>query len=209
MPVILTTSQKGGSGKTTVTRNLSVAAARDGGSVLLIDMDPQGSLRAWWQARQADGPSMLETDPAPDQLIATMNKARKSFDWVFVDTPPAAIGWLRAALGAADALLLPCRPSPDDLRAIGPTLTAAQKAGVPFAFVLTQAPRARITDEAARVLASHGRLAPINLSQRVAYAESGADGLSVLEGSDSKAASEINELWNYVKGLPNGENSQS
>ena len=36
-----------------------------------------------------------------------------------------------------------------------------------FAFVLSQTLRARITEEAARVLAQHGRLAPVNIAQCV------------------------------------------
>ena len=63
---------------------------------------------------------------------------------------------------------------------MGATLAAVNGSGMPFAFVLSQTPRARITEEAARVLlAQHGRLAPVNIAQRVAYAETGATGQGV------------------------------
>lgn len=65
MKTILIAAQKGGAGKTTLARNLSVAASRDGLKVLCLDLDPQGSLRAWWESREADTPAMLDRDPAP------------------------------------------------------------------------------------------------------------------------------------------------
>jgi len=98
-------------------------------------------------------------------------------------------------------VLIPVRPSPDDLRAVGATISAVTAANVPFAFVLSQTPRARITEEAVRVLAQHGRVAPVNIAQRVVYAETGASGAGVIETADVKAAEEIQGIWNYVKGI--------
>ncbi|HUX22347.1 MAG TPA: ParA family protein [Spirochaetia bacterium] len=43
-PVVIFTNQKGGVGKTTLTRELGIALAARGYSVLLIDSDPQGNL---------------------------------------------------------------------------------------------------------------------------------------------------------------------
>ena len=167
MQTILIAAQKGGSGKTTLTRNLAVAAGEDGCSVLCLDLDPQGSLRSWWETRDADSPSMLDRDPQPDVFSTTLAAARTRFDLCLIDTPPAASEWLAAALAAA------------------------------------QTPRARITEEAARVLAQHGRVAPVNIAHRVAYAETGATGQGVTETSDKKAGDEITDLWHYVKGVLN------
>ena len=204
MKTIVIAAQKGGAGKTTLSRNLSVAAVQDGRRVLCLDLDPQGSLRGWWESREADTPAMLDRDPAPDALKATLDAAKAQFDLCIIDTPPAAPEWLAEALSAADLALIPVRPSPDDLRAVGATIAAVNAAKVPFAFALSQTPRARITDEAARVLAQHGRVAPVNIAQRVAYAETGATGQGVLETTDDKAGAEITALWDYVKGILDG-----
>ena len=204
MQTILVSSQKGGSGKTTLVRNLSVAAAQDGLSVLCLDLDPQGSLRAWWEGREAETPAMLDRDPSPDMLGNTLTAAQAQFDLCLIDTPPAAPEWLAEAIVVADLVLVPVRPSPDDLRAVGATISAVNEAKIPFAFALSQTPRARITEEAARVLAQHGRVAPVNIAQRVAYAETGATGQSVSETTDEKAKSEISAVWQYVKGILNG-----
>lgn len=199
MKTILVTAQKGGSGKTTLVRNLAVAATQDGWNVLCLDLDPQGSLRAWWNSREAEAPFMFDRDPIPDLLQASLNAAQKQFDLCLIDTPPAASEWLREVLLVAELVLIPVRPSPDDLRSIGATLAAVNEASKPFAFVLSQTPRARITQEAVRVLAQHGRLAPVNIAQRVAYAETAATGQGVTETKDTKAGSEIVAVWDYIK----------
>lgn len=191
MHTICIAAQKGGAGKTTLARNIAVAAAQDGKRVLCLDLDPQQSLRQWWQAREVDAPMMLNSDPAPHALKETIEAARQQFDLVVIDTPPAAPAWLADTLAIADLALIPVRPSPDDLRAVGATIGALNSARVPFAFVMSQTPRAKLTEEAARVLAQHGRVAPVNIAQRVVYAETGASGLGVIETSDSKAAQEM------------------
>lgn len=201
MKTICITAQKGGAGKTTLARNLAVAAVQDGQRVLCLDLDPQQSLRQWWQGREGDAPMMLASDPMPHAISATLAAAQGRFDLVVIDTPPAAPAWLTETLRAADLALIPVRPSPDDLRAVGATIAALGAAGVPFAFVMSQTPRAKLTEEAARVLAQHGRVAPVNIAQRVIYAETGATGQGVTETSDTRAAQELAAIWLYVKGL--------
>src|SRR3954447_9212075 len=49
--ILLTTSPKGGVGKTGCSRNLAVAAAKSGRTVAVLDLDPQKSLSRWWQKR--------------------------------------------------------------------------------------------------------------------------------------------------------------
>ena len=51
--IISILNQKGGVGKTTLSNNLGYAFKEIGKSVLLIDSDPQGSLRDWNEANNA------------------------------------------------------------------------------------------------------------------------------------------------------------
>jgi Mrp family chromosome partitioning ATPase len=52
--ILVLSSQKGGTGKTTLSGHLAVEAQNAGvGPVALIDADPQGSLSHWWNARKA------------------------------------------------------------------------------------------------------------------------------------------------------------
>lgn len=51
------------------------------------------------------------------------------------------------------------------------------------------------------MLAQHCRVAPLNIAQRVIYAETAATGQGVTETGDGKAAQELASIWEYVKGL--------
>ncbi len=65
MRILALASQKGGSGKTTLSGHLAVQAQRAGaGPVVLIDIDPQGSLADWWNEREAEFPAFAQTTVA-------------------------------------------------------------------------------------------------------------------------------------------------
>ena len=65
MRVLALSSQKGGSGKTTLSGHLAVQAQRAGfGPVCLIDIDPQGSLADWWNEREDEMPAFAQTTVA-------------------------------------------------------------------------------------------------------------------------------------------------
>jgi len=57
MRTLVVASRKGGAGKTTISGHIAVEAERHGaGPVGIIDLDPMGSLAAWWNERKADTP---------------------------------------------------------------------------------------------------------------------------------------------------------
>ena len=61
MHILVLASQKGGTGKTTLSGHLAVEAQNAGaGPVALIDMDPQGSLSRWWNARAVPEPLFVK-----------------------------------------------------------------------------------------------------------------------------------------------------
>lgn len=202
MKICTIAAQKGGAGKTAISRNLAAVAAADGRRVLLVDLDPQGTTRRWLERRKADEPSMLESDPDPEQLPGILKQVGQGdhFDLVLVDTPPTVPAWMPDVMAASDLILIPARASTDDLDAIGATIGAAREARAEIAFVLTMVnPRASITDAVARALAQHGRVAPVNINSRVVYSEIGGSGDSVVEARDPKALEEMRQLWTYVK----------
>ena len=52
-------SQKGGSGKTTLSINLAIAGTLKGKSVVVIDLDPQQSAARWARLRSGDNPVIV------------------------------------------------------------------------------------------------------------------------------------------------------
>ena len=61
MKVLSIVSQKGGTGKTTLTTHLSVEAERNGHTIVLMDLAPQTSAAKWGDHRQADSPAVVAT----------------------------------------------------------------------------------------------------------------------------------------------------
>ena len=199
MKVVVVTSGKGGSGKTTVCRSLAVAAAHAGHRVALIDLDPQQSTRQWWEEREAESPVMYDSDPPADRLPAYLAAMRSEFDFVFVDTPPRLESWTDNILAVCDLAVIPVRASPDDLRAVRATVKATKDAGCEFVFVLSQTTRSRIVEDARITLAATGRVAPVTVATRVAHPEAAISGLTGGEVGDARAADEVGRLWNYVE----------
>lgn len=200
MKILVVASQKGGVGKTTLTGHLGVEVERiGGGPVALLDTDPQGSLAAWWNERKADFPVyvMAELERLSAQLAEL---AAAGIKLCIIDTPPALGATIQAVLKVADLVLIPTRPSPHDLRAVGATVELAQAAGKRMVFVVNGAtPRARITADAAIALSQHGTVAPVILYQRIDFAASMIDGRTAGElDARSKSGMEVSELWKYV-----------
>ncbi len=202
MHILVLASQKGGTGKTTLSGHLAVEAHNAGvGPVALIDMDPQGSLSHWWNARAAREPLFVKVGPF-ELANALEHLATSGVKLAVIDTPPAITESIAYVIGHADLVVLPTRPSPHDLRAVGATVDIATRYGKPVLFVVNAATqRARITGEAAVALSQHGTVAPVTIHHRVDFAASRVDGRTVGEVmAESASAKEIQKLWTYVQG---------
>jgi chromosome partitioning protein len=200
MDILTIASQKGGVGKTTLSAHLAVEAGRQGrGPVAVVDTDPQGSLADWWNQRAADTPLFAAVEVA--RLAAHMAEVRQQrVNLVVIDTPPALLDIIRATIRVADFVLIPARPSPHDLRAVGVVVEMAEQLKKPFCFVVNGAtPRTTIALQAVHALAQHGPVAPVIVHQRIDFAGSMVDGRTVGELTPpSRSADEITQLWTYV-----------
>ena len=200
LDVLVFASQKGGSGKTTLSGHMAVAALRaDYGPVAIIDTDPQGSLLAWAKAR---GQSFLSVtkhsgEPLGEEIAKLKEQGARL---IVIDTPPAANTDIVEAIRVASLVVVPTRPSPHDLRAVAGTVDMAERAQCGMIFVLNAANlQAKITSDAAVALSQHGTVAPVFIQQRVEFASSMIDRRTTCElVPEGRSAKEIALLWEYV-----------
>ena len=195
MKVVAVVMQKGGSGKTTLARNLAVAL---GPRVAMLDTDPQGSLTSWFNRRQAVVPPLVPFERVTDTVADI--RATGEVDVLVIDTAPTMSPRLAEVVGLTDLCLIPIRPSPDDLDAVTPALELIEGAGKPFVFVISAAKtRSKLLPETVSALAQHGRVCPAVLHDRVDFTTAALAGLGVTEmAPDSAAAAEMIAVMQYV-----------
>ncbi|MDA1133194.1 MAG: ParA family protein, partial [Proteobacteria bacterium] len=199
-------AQKGGAGKTTLAVHLAVMAAMRGENVVVIDTDPQFSAAQWWRARKLKRPAMAQCHPK--NLSAALAQAEKrGFTLAVIDTAPRAD---RAAIQTAELVdfnLIPCRPGPMDLRAIGKTVDLVENLGAPAGIVINAAPPPRgntevpFTRQARRALSRYNLpLAPFAITQRPTLQHPMPDGRTYIEQyPEGRPAREIAALLRWVK----------
>ena len=200
MRVISFVSQKGGSGKTTLCFSIGVAAYEAGRKVLMLDLDRQASLRDWYADRDAEEPE-VDTVELPKLEEALGGLEKLGFDYVFIDTPGKDDPANSKAITLSDFCIIPCRPTPGDMKAIRPTIANVDRVGKPTAFVLTQTPPKsfRVT-EAKTALSMLGLVATTSIVQRNDHQDAQGAGLGVTEyDPNGKAAEEVRELLQWIE----------
>lgn len=203
MNVIAFLSQKGGSGKTTLSVHAAVAAEATGERVCVIDADPQESATAWASTRKLATP-IVATAQAVDLESALRAAKDEGMSLVIVDSPPHAAPAAGQIAKLAELVLIPVRPAAFDLAAVPAAVKIIKAAKVRGAFILSACPfRAPEIGETRAELESHGLpVFPGEITDRRAFARAVTTGSAVTEfEADGKAAEEIRALWAWIKAM--------
>jgi chromosome partitioning protein len=194
--VIAILNQKGGVGKTTLAVHLATAMARKKRSVILLDADPQGSALDWAAARHGD-PLFPVVGLPKSSIHKELPALATNYELVIIDGPPRVEGVARSAIMAADLVLVPVQPSPYDVWAAKEIIDLLNEATIfkpnlRKAFVINRKiANTAIGRDVADALSDY----PIPvlesaICQRVAFAESATQGLTVYELDPAMLASQ-------------------
>lgn len=209
--VIAVLNQKGGVGKTTLTKHLAGELALGGGRVTLLDADPQGSALDWAQRRAQSGLRRLYGvfGLARDSLHQEAPQIALQADYVVIDGPPRVAALARSALLAADVVLIPVQPSAYDVWATHEMVQLVVEARVfrpalRAAFVINRRVVGTVIGREARSALADQPFPALHaeISQRIVFADSVAAGRLAREVNPGCAAArEIAALADAVREL--------
>lgn len=196
-------SQKGGSGKSTLSTQLAVHATECGERVLIVDIDPQGSAEAWHQRRGVDRhPGALRC--LPEKLTRVLKGAADlGQSLILIDTAPHSDGNALVAMRSADLIIVPTQASLFDLAALEDTASLIDNADLKSKTIVvvncvpTGKAEQATFEEAKAVAAKCGlTLCQRYVCHRRQFVTSTNAGKGVTEISGAKpAADEIRGLW--------------
>lgn len=200
MNTLAVLSRKGGTGKTTLTVNLAVAAERAGHRVAIVDLDSQASASEWGDWREAETPEVISVHSA--RLPQELHKLKQQgVTFALLDTPPKIEDIALDAAKAADLAIIPCKLGAFDLKAIEKTIFVGNMAKCPMRIVFN-AVRARssMLHPAKRAVQVYDvNVAPCVIGDRIVFSHSVIEGLGVMEYEPKgKASIEIQALFRYI-----------
>ncbi len=177
MFVLAVISQKGGSGKTTLTVNFAVAAAEHGFAAVVIDMDPQANAANWKDRRNRENPAVVSAPPS--RLRQTLQAAADhGADFVVIDNPGKQDSGAIAAASVADLVYVPAEANMFHLETLPGVHTLLQAAeNTPPALLILNKFHSSATTQADKTKTMIGDVYPFtvcphHLSQLDAYATS-------------------------------------
>jgi chromosome partitioning protein len=195
--IIALLQQKGGSGKTTTTLNLTGGLRELGYKVLLADMD-KDKPDAWsWAARNdhmKDLAMQIDEKDAREALL----KMKPLYDFIVIDTPPNfQTAALKAAL-LADLVIIPTAPSGMDLSGLMEAKELALTADRPYRLLANRVNKnTNMCKSLLSVLAEDGHAFSAKIPQSVKFIEAETEGAYI--GDYAKESNAHVEVRKFAK----------
>ena len=201
--IITVATQKGGAGKTMLTRVLSVNLVTQGWKVAVIDADPNKGFSEWAQIYK--GPTLVvHTEPDEKRLANLPADLAEEYEAVIIDTAGFGSRSMLVAIGAADGVIIPCMPDRGSVREAEQTaewvknLSKSTRRSIDFRVVMTGFDLRRSADKYALEQATTGLGLPMlnaRLSDRTAYAATSWSGTVPVDGVIGQEAQSLaNEI---------------
>ncbi len=205
--VIAILNQKGGVGKTTLAVHIATALARKTRKVLLLDADPQGSALDWAAARRT-APLFPVVGLPKASIHKELPAIARDYEVVIIDGPPRVYDVAKSACGASDLVLIPVQPSPYDVWAAKEIINLLAEAEIHRpslrkAFIINRKiVNTAIGRDVTEALSEYPTpVLKTAVCQRVSFAETAAQGLTVFDSPGSTAAEEMAQLANEVESM--------
>jgi chromosome partitioning protein len=198
--IISVLSKKGGAGKTTIAINLAVYSWLQKKRVVILDIDPLASASRWADLR-GDEDLVTVALPATRLSKAIASATENGADLVIIDSAPSIESSTIAAARAADFVVIPCRASIFDLKAIEETIQLGTVVKAKMGVVINGVRSKSLDIEARKAIKSEFDcpVAPTTMGDRVDYVRSLLNGQGVSEYAPSgKAANEIRLLYRWI-----------
>lgn len=198
-------SQKGGSGKSTLSVQLAALAHQMGETPIIIDLDPQGSAEVWANVR-GKGNAPLAIGTIADNLHKVLEGSRSfNLTLAIIDTPPHTDKTALEAIKVSDTIICPTQSSIFDVWALRDTvalLDLCNAKGKAIAVVngLPTAGKQDAYDEAAAAIARMGlKYAESGICHRKPFVDSINNGKGVTEMfPKDKASAELKALYQEI-----------
>jgi chromosome partitioning protein len=217
--IVALTGQKGGVGKSTTAICLAMIALERGQRVLLVDADPQGTVRTWAEVAAEHGrpsPTVIAMG-ASMHARGQLRDVAAGYDVTIIDCPPRHGDVQRSALMVADIAILPCGPSAADAWALASSLEMIAEARalrdeLTACVLITRRQNRTALGKGARKVLESATLPVLGteLGFRVAYQEALAAGQGITRYAPrDPGAREVAALFQELEAMFHGQEASS